>query len=96
MVDQWLLSWMRQRGCAISSISLSTISTVCLGFIREIPPMICLVLSLSWTGLVERLPNQDEEVLLSGGLYSVRMGRLRPTLETLEASLTEGRWVLNH
>ncbi|CAM9313150.1 unnamed protein product [Scytosiphon promiscuus] len=42
-------------------------------------------------GLVETLSPGDEEILLSNGLSEDGAARLRPTFETLEASLTEGR-----
>ncbi|CAM9103685.1 unnamed protein product [Laminaria digitata] len=43
------------------------------------------------TGLAETLSVQDQEVLRSSGLSPDYPTRLRPTFETLEASLTEGR-----
>lgn len=56
----------------------------------SLPLSRCLVLIL--TGLGELLSSEDEEALLSSGLSQDSTTRLRPTFETLEASLTEGRY----
>lgn len=48
-------------------------------------------ISLSLPGLMETLSPDDEEILQSSGLSQDGSARLRPTFETLEASLTEGR-----
>lgn len=63
--------------------------------------LVCVLLSRSWSlgvlffpciaGLEGVLSLEDQETLRSSELSADVTSRLRPTFETLEASLTEGR-----
>lgn len=77
---------MRRRRTAVLDEEISLMKKFCL-LILSLSP--CLVVVL--TGLGELLSYEDEKALLSSGLSEDSTTRLRPTFETLEASLTEGR-----